>query len=170
MCPSPRPLIFPNGTPHAATIGPTASEVLSPTPPVECLSTTRLPSALAEIDRLAGADHRVGQRVRLLPVEPAEVHGHAPGGQLVVGNLAAGVTEDELGDLVGRKLLAVPLALDQVGGGSRRFLRHEDGVLRRARAARKLRHSFGEVPMRIEEVMYAGSLRVGNVTALDDVV
>ena len=37
--PSPRPLIFATGTPHAATIGPTISVVLSPTPPVECLST-----------------------------------------------------------------------------------------------------------------------------------
>ena len=46
VCPSPRPLIFPKGTPHAATIGPTASVVLSPTPPVECLSTTRRPSAV----------------------------------------------------------------------------------------------------------------------------
>ena len=45
MCPSPRPLIFPSGTPHAATIGPTAIDVLSPTPPVECLSTTLRPSA-----------------------------------------------------------------------------------------------------------------------------
>src|SRR5918994_313858 len=44
--PSPRPLIFPTGTPQAATIGPTAIDVLSPTPPVECLSTTRRPSAL----------------------------------------------------------------------------------------------------------------------------
>ncbi len=43
--PRPRPLIFPKGTPQAATIGPTTSVVLSPTPPVECLSTTRLPSA-----------------------------------------------------------------------------------------------------------------------------
>jgi hypothetical protein len=43
--PSPRPLIFPNGTPQAATIGPTASDVLSPTPPVECLSTTLRPIA-----------------------------------------------------------------------------------------------------------------------------
>ena len=43
--PRPRPLIFPNGTPQAATIGPTAIEVLSPTPPVECLSTTLRPSA-----------------------------------------------------------------------------------------------------------------------------
>ena len=45
VCPSPRPLIFPNGTPQAATIGPTAIEVLSPTPPVECLSTHRRPIA-----------------------------------------------------------------------------------------------------------------------------
>ncbi len=44
VCPSPRPLIFPSGTPHAATIGATASDVLSPTPPVECLSTTLRPS------------------------------------------------------------------------------------------------------------------------------
>ena len=43
--PSPRPLIFPKGTPQAATIGATATDVLSPTPPVECLSTTRRPSA-----------------------------------------------------------------------------------------------------------------------------
>jgi hypothetical protein len=47
VCPSPRPLIFPNGTPQAATIGATAIEVLSPTPPVECLSTTFRPSAPA---------------------------------------------------------------------------------------------------------------------------
>ena len=45
VCPSPRPLIFANGTPQAATIGATAIEVLSPTPPVECLSTTLRPSA-----------------------------------------------------------------------------------------------------------------------------
>ena len=45
MWPSPRPLIFPNGTPQAATIGATAIDVLSPTPPVECLSTQRRPIA-----------------------------------------------------------------------------------------------------------------------------
>jgi hypothetical protein len=39
--PSPRPLIFATGAPQAATSGATASVVLSPTPPVECLSTTR---------------------------------------------------------------------------------------------------------------------------------
>ena len=42
--PSPRPDIIPSGTPHAATSGPSGSEILSPTPPVECLSTTLRPS------------------------------------------------------------------------------------------------------------------------------
>ena len=37
--PNPRPLIFAIFTPQAAAMGPTISEVLSPTPPVECLST-----------------------------------------------------------------------------------------------------------------------------------
>ena len=39
VCPSPLPLIFAIFTPHAATIGVSAMDVLSPTPPVECLST-----------------------------------------------------------------------------------------------------------------------------------
>ena len=38
VCPRPRPLIFATFTPHAATIGPATRVVLSPTPPVECLS------------------------------------------------------------------------------------------------------------------------------------
>ena len=38
VCPRPRPDIFAMCTPWAATIGSSASEVLSPTPPVECLS------------------------------------------------------------------------------------------------------------------------------------
>ena len=38
VCPSPRPLIFATGTPHAATSGARISVVVSPTPPVECLS------------------------------------------------------------------------------------------------------------------------------------
>ena len=38
---SPRPDILPTGTPRLATIGPTTSVVLSPTPPDECLSTMK---------------------------------------------------------------------------------------------------------------------------------
>ena len=43
--PRPRPDIFAILAPHAATIGQSTSEVLSPTPPVECLSAVKAPSA-----------------------------------------------------------------------------------------------------------------------------
>ena len=39
VCPNPRPDIFATFPPQAATIGAIASVVLSPTPPVLCLST-----------------------------------------------------------------------------------------------------------------------------------
>jgi hypothetical protein len=41
VCPSPLPEIIGTATPQAATIGASISETLSPTPPVECLSTLR---------------------------------------------------------------------------------------------------------------------------------
>jgi hypothetical protein len=44
VCPSPRPDIMGTATPQLATIGASRSETLSPTPPVECLSTTGMPS------------------------------------------------------------------------------------------------------------------------------
>ena len=45
VCPNPLPLILATGTEQAATIGPRTNEVLSPTPPVLCLSTL-IPSIL----------------------------------------------------------------------------------------------------------------------------
>ncbi len=39
VCPSPLPESFATGTPQAAATGPITMVVLSPTPPVECLST-----------------------------------------------------------------------------------------------------------------------------------
>ena len=39
VCPRPLPLILATGIPRAATMGVSARDVLSPTPPVECLST-----------------------------------------------------------------------------------------------------------------------------------
>ena len=39
VCPRPRPLIMGTTSPPAAASGANTSEVLSPTPPVECLST-----------------------------------------------------------------------------------------------------------------------------------
>ena len=44
VCPKPLPLILATLTPQDATIGEIIKVVLSPTPPVECLSTTLLPS------------------------------------------------------------------------------------------------------------------------------
>ena len=69
----------------------------------------------AEVERAAAPDHRVGERVRLGGGHALEVDGHAERGQLVVGDLAAGVAEDQLRDLLRRELLAVPLPLDQLG-------------------------------------------------------
>ena len=43
VCPSPRPLIIGTATPSDATSGASTSETLSPTPPVECLSTLPTP-------------------------------------------------------------------------------------------------------------------------------
>ena len=120
---------LPDGTPHAATIGATASEVLSPTPPVECLSTTLRPSRGAEIERLPAADHRVGEHVRLALREPAEEDGHAERGHLVVGHLAARIAEDQLGQLVVGELLPVALALDQLGRADHVVAKKIDGRL-----------------------------------------
>ena len=68
-----------------------------------------------EIDRVAAADHRVGQRKRLGRCQPDEVDGHAERRHLVVGHLAARVAEHEAGQLLRRELLAVTLALDELG-------------------------------------------------------
>ena len=70
----------------------------------------------AEVERATAADHRIGERVRLCRRHPAEVDGHAERGQLIVRDLAPRVAEDQLRDLVGGKLLPVPLPLDQLGG------------------------------------------------------
>ena len=116
-------IIWPTGTPQAATIGATASDVLSPTPPVECLSTTVRPSR-AEVEHLARADHRVGERERLAPASCRGSRRPSPGGHLVVGHVAARVAEDELGKLVRGELLAVALPLDQLGRAAHMFLGH----------------------------------------------
>ena len=74
------------------------------------------PERAAEVERPAAPDHRVGERVGLGGVQALEVDGHAEGGELVVGDLAAGVAENQLGDLIGGELLPVPLPLDQLRG------------------------------------------------------
>ena len=81
----------------------------------------------AEVERAAAADHRVGERVRLGGGHAAEVDGHAERGELVVGDLAARVAEDQLGDLLRRR--APPRSASARSArrdGSSRLRRDED--------------------------------------------
>ena len=131
--PRPRPLIFPTGTPHAATIGPTAIVVLSPTPPVECLSTTFRPSASPRSSVAAAADHRVGERVRLGGRHALEVHGHAERGQLVVGDLARAHSRGRAPRSPSAESSSPFRFARSARPGGSRLARHEDAV-GRARA------------------------------------
>jgi hypothetical protein len=61
--PSPRPDIFAMGTPQLATSGASTSVVLSPTPPVECLSTLTpgmpVRSIISPLRAMASVSHTV---------------------------------------------------------------------------------------------------------------
>ncbi len=69
MWPRPRPDSLAIGTPQAATSGATTSVALSPTPPVECLSTTGRPTADMS-SRSPESHHRREQRVGLGVAQP----------------------------------------------------------------------------------------------------
>ena len=148
--PSPRPLILANGTPHAATIGPITIDALSPTPPVECLSTTFRPSADRSITSPLRTIASVSAWVSAA-VSPRKYDGHAERGHLVVRHVVPRVGEHEGGELLGGELLAVPLAPDQLGGVRSRLRRRES----RNASARRLsaepgvhgRADVGELPV-----------------------
>ena len=97
----------------AATSGARISETLSPTPPVECLSTVGAGTA-AQVKPLAGADHRVGPGPQLGVAEPAEEDRHEHGRHLLVGDLALGIGADQPADVVAGERQAVALGADQV--------------------------------------------------------
>ena len=78
-------------TPHAATSGPSTSETLSPTPPVECLS----------------------MRGEFLALEAAHEHRHQQRRDLIVGDAAGRVFRDERRPFFGTQRPTVALALDQ---------------------------------------------------------
>ena len=67
--------------PQAATIGASISETLSPTPPVECLSSTG-PVGVGPVEHVAGIAHGERQRDALVHVHAAEEHRHGEGGDL----------------------------------------------------------------------------------------
>jgi hypothetical protein len=88
-------------TPHAATSGAMMIEVLSPTPPVECLSAFGL--GMSEKSRnVAGVEHGLGQSLLLGVVHAVQVDGHEQRADLIVGNAAAGDACDEEVDLFTR--------------------------------------------------------------------
>ena len=112
--PSPRPDIIGTTAPQAAASGARMSDVLSPTPPVLCLSTA-IP-ATSGSDAHAGPDHGVGQRGRLLGRHAADADGHEQRGGLVVGQRAVGYGRDEGLDVGAIERAAVPLVADQIDG------------------------------------------------------
>ena len=80
VCPRPRPDILAMRTPWAATMGSSASEVLSPTPPVECLSAftpdMELRSSVSPERIMASVSSSVSRRVmprQTMAIRRAEV-------------------------------------------------------------------------------------------------
>ena len=123
--PRPRPLIFANGTPHAATSGASASVTLSPTPPVECLSTTRRPSAPRGRSSRR-FDHRVGQRDDLRVESPWKSTAMQNAAQLVGPEPLRARTATRARDLRAGKLL--PVALRSISSAGRITDRRGHGV------------------------------------------
>jgi hypothetical protein len=92
--PKPRPDILASFAPHAATRGPKASEVLSPTPPVECLSTL-MPFDRGEVNGLARMFHRIGQSGDFPFVHSPPNNRHRQSAGLIIHNRAVGIAFDE---------------------------------------------------------------------------
>ncbi len=111
--PSARPDIMGTTTPAAAASGATMKLVLSPTPPVECLST--LTPGIAERSTVSpGTQHAFGQAADFPVGHPREEHSHQERRHLVVGNVAIGVAFHQELDLFRSEFFPVALALDQV--------------------------------------------------------
>ena len=114
--PRPRPLIIGNGrAPPAATIGARMSEVLSPTPPVECLSTF-FHRKFEMIDHFAGVQHHFGQRRRFRVSKATDPGGHEPCRHLVIRNFAFGVAADEESDFLTGMFPGIAFFSNEVDG------------------------------------------------------
>ena len=106
--PRPRPVSCGTATPQAATSGASGRVILSPTPPVECLSAVGRESA-GEVQPLAGRDHRGGPAGDLARGHPVEQDRHRQRRHLLVGDDAARVGVDDPVDLAVGELAAVAL-------------------------------------------------------------
>ena len=113
VCPSPRPESCGTAAPHAATSGVSGSVILSPTPPVECLSDGRSVHS-GQIEPLTRADHRGGPPGDLAIVHAAQQNRHGQRRHLLVGHHALGVPVDHPVDLLIGKRRTVALGPDNV--------------------------------------------------------
>ena len=93
MSPSSRPDSWGTATPQAATSGASGRAILSPTPPVECLSAVGRPRDAKSI-RSPEAIIAAVQRAICWSVHAVEQDGHRERGHLLVRDLAAGVGVD----------------------------------------------------------------------------
>jgi hypothetical protein len=87
--PRPRPLIIGTGTPSAATSGASTIDTLSPTPPVECLST--LTPGTRQVGDAPDSSMTLDQRRQLGGRHAAEEDGHEEGRHLVFLDAAGAV-------------------------------------------------------------------------------
>ena len=104
--------------PPAAASGARTSEVLSPTPPVECLSifgagNSDRSSTWPECS-MASVSAAVSARL-----SPRSTRSHQPRGNLVVGNLPGGVAGDEIVDFGARQFLPVAFLANHIDGADR---------------------------------------------------
>ncbi len=113
--PSPRPEIIGTKTPQAARIGASMSETLSPTPPVECLSTTG-PFKSDQSSTLPESRMAVVSATRSLKAHVAEKDRHGEGGRLGMADRAIGEAVDEAADFAGGQLRAIALFRDHFLG------------------------------------------------------
>ena len=99
-------------------MGATSSEVTSPMPPVECLSSTGPGQGVVvpAHDR-AGIAHGRGQQRTFVVPHALEINRHGEGAELLIANRAVGNTADQFRDGRSVERFAVALASKDVGDG-----------------------------------------------------
>ena len=113
VCPSARPEIMGTTTPAAAASGAAIRLVLSPTPPVECLSTF-IPGMDDRSTVSPDCTIRSVSALTSRSVMPEKKTAIRNADNLIIRDGSAGITVNEESDFVRRKFFAVPLAMDQV--------------------------------------------------------
>ncbi len=115
--------------PSDATSGARTIDTLSPTPPVECLSSAR-PAEVREVEALAAGEHGLGERGRLDAIETVEETRHEERGHLVVRHVAAWRTRTRARATrparCGRRRASARSAAARALNGARAFVVHRE--------------------------------------------